>query len=173
MTKAVQLSADIKECRRCHTEKPIEDFVRSKAYKSGIDTICVQCNRNKVTEWRASGKRNAKQEYSNYTKKYPGKIAAYARLRRSMDPIPSRIASAKSRVNRERRLVKWDIELTNFVTSEAHKLRLLRNKITRFSWHVDHIIPLKGKVVSGLHVWNNLQVIPAEINQRKTNKYAE
>jgi hypothetical protein len=35
---------------------------------------------------------------------------------------------------------------------------------------VDHIFPLKGKHVSGLHVEANLQVIPAQLNRRKYNK---
>lgn len=39
--------------------------------------------------------------------------------------------------------------------------------------HVDHIIPLRGRHVRGLHVQTNLRVIPATENVRKHNQFIE
>lgn len=61
-------------------------------------------------------------------------------------------------------------ELTDFVYKEVYSLCKLRESLTGFKWHIDHMIPLKGKNVSGLHVWNNFQSIPATINTSKQNK---
>lgn len=40
-------------------------------------------------------------------------------------------------------------------------------------YEVDHIIPIKGEDICGLHVPWNLQVLPRDLNRAKRNKYNE
>lgn len=58
-----------------------------------------------------------------------------------------------------------------FFVGEAYALAKLRTQVTGIKWEVDHIVPLNHPLVQGLHVENNLQVIPAVANRSKSNRY--
>ena len=107
----------------------------------------------------------------SYLKK-EGELSRISPLENTPERIAQRAREKSNlRVTRAKQ-ARRDDEFTKFVTSEAHKLRELRNKTTKIKWHVDHIIPLKGTLVSGLHIWNNLRVIPKQLNLAKGNYYS-
>ena len=56
------------------------------------------------------------------------------------------------------------------VISEAYALAEQRKKETGIDWHVDHMYPLQGRRVSGLHCALNIQVIPGFMNASKRNR---
>ncbi|WP_456267645.1 hypothetical protein M1D97_10285 [Kushneria sp. AK178] len=64
-------------------------------------------------------------------------------------------------------------EFDDFVIKEAYSLAARRTEETGFSWEVDHIVPIAGEAVCGLHVAANIQVIPRFVNRRKSNRFNE
>jgi hypothetical protein len=67
----------------------------------------------------------------------------------------------------------WLTEEHHEQIREFYNLASKKEKETGVKHHVDHVIPLRGDFVSGLHVPWNLRVIPASENCKKNNKYYE
>ena len=103
--------------------------------------------------WQANNPEKFKADHANWRRKNADKRAAKQMLRKAtkMKATP-----------------KWS---NDFFISEAYHLAALRTKYLGFPWHVDHIVPLKSKLVCGLHSHTNIQVIPAIQNIRKHNRY--
>lgn len=80
-----------------------------------------------------------------------------------LDNIDEYLLRNKIRKKRLRKATPpWaDMGAIKRIYREAHEKRM----------HVDHIIPLNGKNVSGLHVENNLQILPPMDNIRKGNRF--
>ena len=56
--------------------------------------------------------------------------------------------------------------------ADKSKIKAIYVEARRRGMQVDHIIPLRGKLVSGLHVPENLQLLTATENHKKGNSYA-
>jgi hypothetical protein len=87
---------------------------------------------------------------------------------REDNPEKMRFHNANYRAAKLRATVKYaDINEMSKFYEEAHRL----TKETGIPHEVDHIIPLQGKNVSGLHVETNMQVITESENSKKNNKF--
>ena len=63
-------------------------------------------------------------------------------------------------------------EINNYGnTLKLFKLSNKKTKETGRDYHVDHIVPLQGRLVSGFHVSGNLRVVLADTNLRKNDRY--
>lgn len=77
----------------------------------------------------------------------------------------------KRHAAKKQRVPKWLTDDDCWMIEQSYDIAAKRKDKFGFDWHVDHIVPLQGKTVSGLHVPWNLQVIPAVENKRKSNKF--
>lgn len=80
------------------------------------------------------------------------------------------VRSVRRHAAKLKRTPTWLTEYDLFFIEEIYHLAKLRSDILGIKYEIDHIIPLQGKLVSGLHVPNNLQILPRSENRRKGNR---
>ena len=117
-----------------------------------------------------------KEKVAEWRKNNPEKVKAQAPLKRAYkqrNPHKNIADLAKRRSAKLKRTPGWLTTDDLWMIEQAYDLAAQRTKMFKFSWHVDHIIPLQGRMVSGLHTPNNLQVVPWKDNLSKANKFDE
>jgi 5-methylcytosine-specific restriction endonuclease McrA len=146
----------MKLCCFCQAEKPLFDFYKEKRAKDGYSYRCKECDKKKSTKWRLDNpdkRKEVQQKYFMSNKELFNEscMRRYASKKKS---TPS-----------------WLTQEDIIKIRCYYQVAQMRNRESGIKWHVDHIVPLRGKTVSGLHVPWNLQVIPARDNIRKGNKH--
>lgn len=136
----------------------------------------VAANKERVKAIKAKSKAKLREETNRKLREKSAATPGWQNDRavrwRKNNPDKARAALQKRRKAVVQATPVWFGELDNFVFAEANKLAVLRERVTGVKWHVDHVLPLRGKRVCGLHTWSNVAVIPALENIRKGNREA-
>lgn len=103
--------------------------------------------------WRKNNREYANELSCIWAKNNPAKAAASASKRRAKILCATPKWADSKQIQVEYDLADWC------------------SKVTGTKYHVDHIVPLQGKNVCGLHVHQNLRVIQAKDNREKSNKH--
>ena len=163
----------MKTCSRCMIAQVHTGFHKDASRKDGFRDSCKTCvaaymqknyvvNRDsiikKVTAWVAKNRDRHNAKCNLWAKNNPDKVNART----------ARRYATKNRATPACVLASPDFQ---WMITEAYALAKLREKMLGGLWEVDHIVPLRGKLVSGLHAPWNLQVVQLHVNRRKSNHF--
>lgn len=143
--------------------------------KEAISLKNKQINANLTTEQRArknamsrlhylKNKERIRELHRQYYKGCAAQVADRARQRHQENPGLRREKLARQRAAQKQATPKW---LTRAQIKEMRATYQLANA----DEHVDHMVPIAGEFVCGLHVPWNLAILPAQENRRKQNKW--
>lgn len=116
-------------------------------------------------------KNTRREQATAYYHKNIDENRAKARVRQRLNPSLYAAHTAKRRAAILKRTPLWLSNDHLQAIRGVYALAAKKTVETGVKWHVDHIIPLQGRSVSGLHVPWNLQVLPAAKNIAKHNRY--
>lgn len=91
---------------------------------------------------------------------------------RKLNPSLRNALAKNYKEAKSKRMPKWLTNNDLIAIKCKYSVASMLNMYGVEKWHVDHIVPLRGKDVCGLHVPWNLQVIPAKVNISKGRKFA-
>ena len=182
-------------CTKCKTVKDSSEFPKDASRKSGYKSSCKICY--SLTRKSRSGDKATKEYNKKYYKENSEELTQRYFTRNYRIRKLERYYSKREHIRKKQRdylhtpqgkvkncekesrrrsskLNATPTWLSQEQLSQIEYLYWLSKDLELTSgqkYHVDHIVPLQGRHVCGLHVPWNLQVIPAEINLSKGNKY--
>lgn len=187
----------MKTCTKCGERKALTDFHRDARRKDGYRSRCRVCYSRYYSAWREE---NLEQEAAKKRRWYEEnreRKAANDKRWNEENRDRKNAINARRRARKKEAELDWATEVQKEAVAAKYALREHYTSTTGIEHHVDHIWPLKGfptvfedfdekdidfdllpehililweGAFRGLHVADNLQVIPATDNLSKSNK---
>ena len=180
-----------KSCSLCAAVKPLEDFSPQSNGPKGRRSACKVCMRDvKKREYAADPLAGvtSTEKSKRFRAENPDYDKKYYKDNREIRLTQKRLCDERYKEKRceERRQYRLTHPAIFSYYSSQRRAAELRASFPQFNdeikgfyatrpegFHVDHIVPLQGKNVCGLHVPWNLQHLPAAENLSKSNKLME
>lgn len=152
-----------KVCRTCKVDLPVTSFNRHPAGKFGVDSKCRECQKKYMSEYSLANSEKASAKAKEWYERNKERGRESRKLWRSMNRDKHQEHTRNRRITGR---VHWANQAYIRIFYQLAKLESVR---TGRKVEVDHIVPLNGKTVCGLHVEYNLQLLFSEDNKRKSN----
>ena len=159
----------MKHCNTCNTTKELEEFYPKAASHDGRMSKCKECSKAAKRAWAKANREHLRSYENNYradNEDYKEYQKAYMKKHQRVNKAYWNAKNAKHRADKLQQTPSWaNLERIKGIYALAQYLTETYGR----EIHVDHEIPLNGKLVSGLHVEDNLQLLYAEDNLTKSN----
>ena len=158
----------VKTCNQCGAVKALTEFYKDKTKKGGYKKQCKACVNKVNLKYRIANKDAVNQMSKDWVNRNSERRKEIANSWSRRNPEWGRLSSAKRRATKLHATPAWaDQEAITAIYKEARRLQ----EVLGIPMHVDHLVPLQGELVCGLHVETNLAIIPAALNLKKSNKF--
>ena len=131
---------------------------------------CVVCSHIAVAKSKAKKPEKYNEINQGWAKRNPDKVRAIHLKRNRENPARRNLWTANYRSAKDARQPPW-LNAGHLFEMESIYNYCAALRSAGLDYHVDHIVPLRGDNVSGLHVPWNLQVITGAENMSKGNRF--
>lgn len=161
------------QCRKCNTDKPADAFAHNRR-------VCKVCRRKTPEQRRAEYLRNKDKILANSMDWYERNKERKAETQKAWQAAnPEKVDAAVKRyratgaMNANTRAYNLAKKHRTPAWADLQKIQAVYVVAKAYGLEVDHIHPLQGETVSGLHTLENLQLLTREQNAAKSNSFEE
>lgn len=189
-----------KRCPKCKYISSANNFHKDVTSHDGLFSYCKKCSLSRLQLYREKNSATMKDRYKRYylsnkeqllimkrqhyqdnKEKYNKRSKEYYKNHKLQAQLYNKQYVSKNRglINylnnlRHKRIKQATPKWSNLkMIKEIYNQSVFIQQQTGIEHEVDHIIPISNRLVCGLHVPNNLRIITATENQKKTNNFIE